>query len=138
MLSKHTVSSSHGLFSSRLELWNARLTEFLDSPIFGCGFASEAIVRSFGAISTGVIEPGTSWGAIFAQIGLLGALPIVVLWGKCFYMISRYHDEMALIITSTLIYLAIHMCTEGYYMAAGNALCFIAWLSLGTAYSYKN
>lgn len=137
MVDKQASSGSHDLFSSRSELWNARLTEFMDSPLLGCGFASEKIVRSVGILAGGILEPGTSWGAIFAQIGLLGGVPIVILWLKVMLHISKYKNEEGIIITSTAIFFAIHMCTEGYFLAAGNVLCLVAWLTLGVAYMYE-
>ena len=78
MISKQEANEkSGGTFSSREILWNDRKREFLDSPVYGVGFASQRIVSYAVSLRTGVIEPGTSYGAIFAMTGLMGGLPFM-------------------------------------------------------------
>lgn len=138
MLDKYIANEGRGVLSSRQFLWNARLTEFIDSPIYGCGFASEKVVRSVGILKNGVIEPGTSWGAISAQVGLCGLIPVIYMWGKAILIHINQRAEENIINTALIIYISIHMSAEGYIMAAGNPMCLFSWLMISVAlYRYK-
>lgn len=78
-LAKQQANLSMGsAMSSRTQLWEDRATEFLSSPLYGVGFASQKIISFKQSLVTGIIEPGTSYGAVFAMTGLLGgnSLPL--------------------------------------------------------------
>jgi O-antigen ligase len=119
-------------FASRSELWSYRFEEFLQSPVIGIGFAS----ANKGAIdkSTGQIEPGTSWGVLFAQLGIFGALPVIILFIAYFRKLYRSDDESNIgkLLFGMLLFFTIHMIVEGYILASGSFLFFYVWLVLGT------
>lgn len=77
-LAKQQANLSMGsAMSSRTQLWEDRATEFLSSPLYGVGFASQKIISFKQSLVTGIIEPGTSYGAVFAMTGLLGGLSLI-------------------------------------------------------------
>ena len=82
-LAKQQAKLSMGsAMSSRTQLWEDRATEFLSSPLYGVGFASQKIISFKQSLVTGIIEPGTSYGAVFAMTGLLGGIPFLfILFG---------------------------------------------------------
>ena len=124
-----------GTFNSREELWNARLDEFKESPLFGIGFSSQRKHISEFTRLTGTIEPGTSYGAVFAMTGLLGgSLFLYILGGS---LIKTKKQPMSLP-QIYLIFFAIHLIVEGYVFAGGNPLCFIFWLCIGAVCAIKH
>jgi O-antigen ligase len=131
------TSSEHGLASARSELWTYRIQEFNENPLFGIGFSTS----KFGLIDTevGQIEPGTSWGAIFAQIGLLGGLPFLFMIVYYFNFLIRSQDKFnnGAVLLGMLSFFVIHWFAEGYMLASGGFLFFYAWLLLGVIDAYK-
>ncbi len=118
-------------FASRTELWNYRYQEFQSSPIIGIGFAS----AHKGAINTtnGQIEPGTSWGVLFSQLGVLGAIPIILLFISYFRKLFRVEDVFNIgnLLFAMLLFFSVHMVVEGYILGSGSFLFFYVWLLLG-------
>ncbi|WP_175547720.1 O-antigen ligase family protein [Flavobacterium xanthum] len=125
-------------FSSRADLWDYRIQEFTESPVFGIGFANS----HYGLIdtATGNVEPGTSWGAILAMVGLLGAMPFLILIFR--FLFHLYFDKInklnSAFLLGILIFFIVHWFAEGYMLAAGSFLFFYAWLSLGVMQVYKD
>jgi hypothetical protein len=125
-------------FSSRADLWDYRKEEFIESPLIGIGFANS----HYGLIdtTTGNVEPGTSWGAILAMIGLLGTIPFLILIFK--FLSHLYFDRInplnSAFLLGILIFFIVHWFAEGYMLAAGSFLFFYAWLSLGVIQVYKD
>jgi hypothetical protein len=118
-------------FASRSELWGYRYEEFQESPVIGIGFAS----AKKGEINTknGQIEPGTSWGALFAQIGVLGAFPLIVLFLSYFKQMYRKEDAFnkGKLLIAMLLFFTVHMVVEGYILGSGSFMFFYVWLLLG-------
>jgi O-antigen ligase len=131
------TSSEDGLVSARSELWTYRIQEFNENPLFGIGFSTS----KFGLIDTevGQIEPGTSWGAIFAQIGLFGGLPFLLLIVYYFNFLIRSQDKFnnGSLLLGMLCFFVIHWFAEGYMLASGGFLFFYAWLLLGVIDAYR-
>lgn len=141
MISKQEANEkSGGTFSSREILWNDRKREFLDSPVYGVGFASQRIVSYAVSLRTGVIEPGTSYGAIFAMTGLLGGLPFmyILLTNILKRPFPRRYGAPVSPAQATLVFFSLHMVTEGYAFAAGASLGAVFWCSLGAAAAYRH
>lgn len=125
-------------FSTRADLWDYRKEEFFESPVVGIGIANS----HYGLIdtSTGNVEPGTSWGAILAMIGLFGSIPFLILIIK--FLLYLYFDKItplnSAFLLGILIFFATHWFAEGYMLAAGSFLFFYAWLSLGVMQVHTN
>ncbi|WP_204343865.1 O-antigen ligase family protein [Psychroserpens algicola] len=118
-------------FASRRELWGYRYEEFQQSPVIGIGFAS----ANKGEINTvnGQIEPGTSWGVLFSQLGILGAIPILYLFVAYFKKLYRKEDEFntGKLLFAMLLFFSVHMVVEGYILGSGSFMFFYIWLLLG-------
>lgn len=142
MIAKQQANEeSGGTFSSREILWNDRKKEFLDSPVYGVGFASQRIISYAISLRTGVIEPGTSYGAIFAMTGLLGGIPFMYIFLlNILKRPPRLHPREPVIspAQATLVFFSLHMVTEGYVFAGGAALGAVFWCTLGAASAYRN
>lgn len=129
---------SENITSSREELWAFRIQEFQESPIFGIGFASS----KYGIFNTvdGQLEPGTSWGAIFAQIGIIGGLAflILILYYCVFLFKSKDQFNNGALLLGLLVFFMMHWFAEGYILASGDFIFYNSWLLLGIIGVYKN
>ena len=125
---------SGGTFNSREKLWNARLDEFRDSPVYGVGFSAQRIITSEATLLTGKVEPGTSYGAVFAMTGVLGGSIFLYILLQAIF--NKRKTSLSLP-QAYLVFFAIHMFVEGYVFAGGSPLCFIFWLCIGAACAMK-
>jgi O-antigen ligase len=131
-------SQKHGdLFVSRSQLWAFRMQEFNESPLIGIGFAS----AKYGPVdkTNGVIEPGSSWGAILAQLGLIGFIPflILILYYLWLLIKDKRSPNHSAYLLALLMFFMVHWFVEGYILAAGAFLCLYSWLVLGVIDIYK-
>lgn len=140
MMNKIALSEERGDWaSSREVLWEQRIMEFKSSPIVGVGFASEGIseneAREFEEDRTdsGKVEPGSSWLAILAMTGILGFVPIMIIFviDYIFILKSRTHRLWLAYLGGILSIFTLHMFAEGYVFAFGSTLFFLFWLLLG-------
>lgn len=126
---------SGGTFSSREALWNARMKELWDSPIYGVGFAAQRIITAQASLVTGQVEPGSSYGAVFAMTGILGGSIFLFILGRA---LIRSKKQIISLPQIYLIFFAFHMLIEGYVFAGGSPLCFIFWLCIGATCAIKH
>lgn len=126
--------------SSRSHLWQDRENEFLSSPLFGVGFASQKIISFKQSLVTGIIEPGTSYGAVFAMTGLLGGVPFLfILFGNLLKRPFRTPGSPPISAAQAALALfSVHMVAEGYVFAAGSGLSAVFWATIGGAYACRN
>ena len=120
-----------GTFNSRRSKWDNRLNEFYSSPIFGVGFSACDIKHSEDYDSlTGTIETGSSWLAVLSMTGLLGFVPFCIVIYNSFRRVlqKRKTKVSASLYTGLLILLSVHMLAEGYILAGGSVMCYIAWI----------
>ena len=140
-LAKQQANLSMGsAMSSRTQLWEDRATEFLSSPLYGVGFASQKIISFKQSLVTGIIEPGTSYGAVFAMTGLLGGIPFLfLLFGNLLKRPFRAPGSPPVSpAQAALALFAVHMIAEGYVFAAGSGLSAVFWAVIGGAHAYRN
>ena len=127
--------------ASRSELWNSRLEEFNASPLFGIGFATLDITKpgSTFQANTGSIEPGSSWLAILSMVGIVGFIPIFLIFvgNLDFLLRDRRNPQTSALLLGLIIFFVIHMIAEGYFFASGSFLCFYVWLLLGVIEVFK-
>ena len=124
--------------SSRETIWEHRIIEIQTSPVIGVGFAAEQS-DSFGRSeeeieeSGGNIEPGSSWLAIMSMTGILGFIPIFVLFLSDFkFILTNKKNRLWLSYLGSILSLfTLHMMAEGYVFAFGSLLFFYLWLMLG-------
>lgn len=128
------------VFDSRSEKWDARTKEFKDNPLLGVGFASidpNASDISESTMSSGVVEPGSSWLCIFSMTGLIGALLLFPVFYRAFATAWCGRSEVASVITGVLTFFYVHMFTEGYVLSGGSFLTLCLWLTIGVAHDCK-
>lgn len=128
------------LTASRDKLWQNRITEFKQSPIFGVGFAS--INRELTPQNTIIrtIEPGSSWLFLLSSIGLFGTIAFAILfYSPILHLlthINNYTPEIILI-NSLLLFRGVHMFAEGYILASGDFGFLYIWLCIAVANHLK-
>ena len=125
---------SGGTFNSREYIWEARLEEWKDSPVYGVGFSAQRIITHEATLRTGQVEPGTSYGAVFAMTGTLGGALFLFILGSACVSKKGFSPSMPQVY---LVFFVFHMFTEGYVYAGGSPLCFIFWLCIGAACATK-
>ena len=129
-----------GAFDSRSVKWDARMKEFKDSPLLGVGFASidpHASDVTELTLTTGIVEPGSSWLCIFSMVGLIGALLLLPVFYRAIAIAWHNRSDAAAIITGVLTLFYVHMFAEGYALSGGSFLAFCLWLTIGVAYDIK-
>lgn len=135
--SKGDVVTETG-FSSRTEKWNNRIEEFNSSPILGVGFSS-ANKKFIGVRNTtGVIEPGSSWLATASMTGIIGLLWVLSFFLKAYIILREKKQKETPLLGALLVFISIHMISEGYIYAAGSVMCVCAWLILGRIYDLED
>lgn len=128
-------SGSGELFDSRTAKVLYRFEEFVDSPIWGQGFS--AIDINLGDAYdpfTGTIEPGTSWLFALSSTGIVGLILLVILFRKSLLTTIISYNERSMLLSSLLVFIGLHLFTEGYLFASSNVMSLIAWLIIGCGY----
>lgn len=125
------------LAGSRERKWEARFMEFTDSPIIGIGFSTIDPKYDFVNKETGTIEPGSSWLALLSMTGFVGFLFFFAFFLQTLKIsVKKITDKKtSAFFTASLVALFIHLFFEGYLLAAGSGLSFLAWLILGCVHS---
>jgi len=134
ILNKNEASSSNNdVFYSRRALWDSRINEFWQSPIFGIGFNTVDLSSSHGLHEeSGTIESGSSWLFILSSLGIVGFL--IYFWiifvsfiKNLLFVTLRRCDVIYL---SILAFFILNMSFEGYVFATSNVLTYYLFLSL--------
>lgn len=135
---KNMANKSMGEYGSRTEKFEARLSEFESSPIFGVGFASIDINgKDVYDPRSGVVEPGSSWLGVLSMTGVVGLVFMLLIYFKAFRSAVNSDSNYGSLLAGLLSYSAFHELFEGYLLAAGSVLCLIAWLIIGVATDLK-
>lgn len=132
MQQKVDRTEGDGLLASRTSKYEYRIYEIKEKPISGVGFCAidPKTGDNYNPIS-GQIEPGTSWLAIPAQIGLVGAFLFLGLVRESWRNKSFSRRRECVMVLGVLTMFLVHFCAEGYILSAGGTLSFLAWLTLG-------
>lgn len=138
IIQKNESNEHLGKYGSRTVKFEARLTEFAKSPVFGVGFAAidPNGIDDYNHWS-GAIEPGSSWLCTMSMTGIIGFSFVLYIMVNAFLTAKSSKSELAPLMASIVMWFAIHMMFEGYIFAGGGALCFIYWLSIGVATDLK-
>lgn len=127
-----------GTFISREGIWAIRLKEILSNPIIGVGFCCVDTWLTFVDTKTGIIEPGSSWLAVFSMTGILGFICFLWVFIKSFRYSYLHHVRAnSCLYCGCLGFFAVHLLFEGYVLAAGSFLALLYWLLLGCVWSKK-
>lgn len=134
LMEKHEANIEMGsMAASREDKWDARLTEFKSSPLWGIGYASVDEHLDDVGIG-GVIEPGTSWLAILSMTGIIGGLLFFYIFWRAYRACNKMRGKKDALLQGLLILFAVHMMAEGYIFSAGSYLCFLVWLVIACCY----
>lgn len=133
----HAITASE-IFSTREDKWKARTAEFVENPLFGCGFASQTHFTSDDVIwyiqETGGLEPGSSWLCILAMTGLLGFLTLggaIIKASIDVWTASKNNVDAIFFLALWLLYLFNGMM-EGWIYYSGGFVFYLWWLLFGT------
>lgn len=138
VMQKNKNNDSFGKYGSRTVKYEARLSEFKQSPLYGIGFAA---VDPNGSdvfnTRTGSIEPGSGWFCSLSMTGIIGFAFIVYFMLTAFKNAKMSDSTNGPLLAALVIWFSIHMFFEGYIFAGGGPLCFILWLVIGIATDSK-
>lgn len=132
-LKKKIVSDTElGVYGTRTQKWTARITEFSSNPIFGIGFAS--VDRHHDEVGIrGVVEPGSSWLCILSMTGIIGFILFVLILIKPFQFLISHPTPYNVLLLGLMVFICMHMISEGYIFAGGSSGSVLAWLIFGCA-----
>jgi O-antigen ligase len=134
-----------GVNNSRYELWNARLSDFKESPIIGVGFNSistntqeNRLVRS-GLSEGGRIEFGSLYLQILSTTGILGCIAFSLFLYKAYkrIVLKKFKALKYDVHLPIVLFLTIHGLAEAYAFSPGAHLCVFFWLSFSQMASIK-
>ena len=132
------IRSGGTIFNSRLDKWSHRISEFISSPVWGVGLPSVGIDDTGSYMrGSGIIEPGSSWLAVFSMTGIVGALFILSFFYKAVRNAILSVSPKRQVYLGTLVVFIVHMFAEGYIFSGGSFLCVYAWASMGACYDLK-
>jgi hypothetical protein len=129
---KSAVAQAKGdAAASRRDNWKFRVIEFKESPLYGIGFS----YLKYGLIDkkSGVVEPASSWLAVFSMTGFLGGIAFTIfIFSILIKLILAKSSQNAVpILLALLVFYIVHWFFEGYILASGAFEFFYSWLLLG-------
>ncbi len=132
-----------GLLVSRISPWQSAISNIQEHPWFGMGLGTTASGTDpdeghgqFSSVGTVTTEHGSSYLAILAGVGVLGAIPFALL---LFLLISRIvrtallsrasgnAAHPALVLAIVMVAGILHATFEDWMFAPGNYLCVFFW-----------
>lgn len=132
----NNVEMGGSMFFSRENKFDARITEFKSSPLFGIGFCTINPDLDKVNYENGQIEPGSSWLAVGSMMGLLGLIPFIMICIICAKKAWNKHNRSeSCLLSSLLFFYFVHLFSEGYLMAPRSFLALVFWLLLGAIFS---
>lgn len=134
---KTRIEARNGKINSRDNKFQARINEFIESPILGIGFASIDKRYDVYNPSNGNIEPGTSHLAVLSMTGLFGFILYIIILSKAYYSVNYLRNYRGSILSGLFICFILHMFFEGYIFGSGSFLCAFFWLVISQCYEYK-
>lgn len=132
-------------FSSRRNIWDTRSQEAENHWLFGMGYATvesnPGTLNPTGSVpSDGRIEPGSGWLYLLSSCGIFALISFAIIYiiglTGAVRNLLRPRNTAACsppLILGLLLLFGIHLCSEGYVVAAGSPFCVILWLTLGIA-----
>lgn len=136
-------NNSDGILTSRLSPWQTTINDISEHPWFGMGFGtaansndSDAPQGAFASAGSVTGEHGSSYLAILAGVGILGAIPvaillIVVVRNVVSTILAMRGVETvahpAIVLAMLMIAELVHAAFEDWMFAPGNYLCVFFW-----------
>ncbi len=123
---------------SRKSHWTNRYNEFKSSPIIGIGFANISNPSEFSR-KTGIIETTTGWGALFSQLGIIGAFLFISLTIKNLLFLLNHKKARYLycLLMGLLVFFCVNSIGEGYITTVGCQFTVYFWTVQGVIYALR-
>lgn len=132
MVKQNFAVEHQSVTASRDYMWEQRIAEFSNNPVFGNGFTnSEAYPEIQEKSYFSVKEPGSSWLSLLANTGIFGTaifLWFVILLSKKLIDRFKSHSRDVWLYCGLLTTLLINGCFEGWLLYAGSPIFFTFWL----------
>ena len=130
VVQKHEKNKEMGsTIASREEKYDARIEEFMSSPICGIGYCAVNPQLDYVNYENGQIEPGSSWLAIASMTGILGLLIMIPLCISSIRKARSIKDDFWRgTLSGMMVFYMLHMIVEGYIFAPKSYLSLIFWL----------
>ena len=123
------------LYSREIKI-NARVSEFLSSPVFGVGFNVIDPSLDFVDYSNGQIEPGSSWLEILSMTGIVGFIVFGIITIKTFIRVWKIQNTaLSASLSGFFVFFLIHMLAEGWIYASHNLMTILFWLLVSVIYT---
>lgn len=132
-----------GLLASRVSPWHAAIERIQEHPWFGTGLGTTADAADpnveqaqFSSTTSVTTENGSSYLSILAGVGVVGAIPFLVLLSLLFSRVFRTVRFMwntgvaahaAVPLAMVIVSGTIHASLEDWMFAGGNYLCVFFW-----------
>ena len=128
-----------GMFMSREAIWLTRLAEIRRNPLTGVGFCCVDSGLTFVDTRTGIIEPGSSWLAVFSMTGVFGFIAFLFIFINSFRHSYALQERLeSCIFSGCLAFFGVHLLFEGYVLAVGSFLGLMYWLLIGCIMTATN
>lgn len=141
MLSKNDNQLEKIDIHSRDDMWQARIAEFTESPVYGVGFAYMKYGWGSKGAKTnrGRIESGSGWFSVLSQTGGLGALcmAIMVIPNILFLIKRRSTSYCSAWYSGMCVMFIMQPITEAYITTVGAVLCCLFWLNYSVIDSFR-
>jgi O-antigen ligase len=141
MLNKNKGQIERIDINSREEMWQSRMDEFSESPIFGVGFAYMKYGWGQGMASTqsGRIESGSGWLSVLSQTGMLGGVCLLVIVMPCIFFLFRNKSDSYVNAwySGMCMLFILQPITEAYITTIGALLGCLFWLNYSVIESFR-
>ena len=141
MLDKNKGQIERIDIDSREEMWQSRMDEFSESPIFGVGFAYMKYGWGQGMASTqsGRIESGSGWLSVLSQTGLLGGVCLLAVVMPCIFFLFRNKSDSYVNAwySGMCMLFILQPITEAYITTVGALLGCLFWLNYSVIDSFR-
>lgn len=141
MLAKNGDSVETININSRDDMWQARIKEFKESPIYGIGFAymKYGWGQGMAAKAKGRIETGSGWMSVLSQTGGLGVLcMLMMVLPNLIFLIRRKSTSYCCAWYSGMcVMFVLQPVTEAYITTVGAVLCCLFWLNYSVIDSFR-
>jgi len=122
--------------SSRSGIWQNRIDEIMESPVFGIGAHA---VKYGGSSLSGTIEPGNAWLYVFSSMGVFSFLLFCWMMAHAVLRCRRFArpGSKASLVLGLLVYFSLYMMGEAHITAVGEFSCSYFWLLLSVAFYHE-
>lgn len=141
MLEKNGNQIEEINLNSREDMWQSRIKEYKESPIYGIGFGYMKYGwGNAGAENTkGRIESGSGWASVVSQTGTLGAICMffIVIPNLIYLLRRKSNSYCSAWYSGMCIMFILQPITEAYITTVGAVLCCLFWLNYSVIESFR-